>query len=696
MSPATTNEPFVFRPTADQPAGAADIVVDTRREISEIVREVGAAVRSDRSRAEFLALLADRTLRAMAAEGVVIWQLDPDAKRMAYRCVHRLGRVTDRTLPDQSAGAHQRLLVEIGHDGSPAVVPPTPGASDPDVPANPADVPVALAPIDCDSTAAGADSILEVFLESGGGVATQRGYLRFVAQMADLAGEFIRADQLRVLRRRQSMASTIDHLTTRIHEIADTSQLYELIVDTAADAFGFDRVGLVRMDGTLSRTKATLIAVSHVNTIDQKSPAAGQLRHAAETKLAADGCQWFDGPADADAESKPNSLIVRAIASSRTDGNQEPSFRLIGLQTADAPAISPESRDQWIRLVVHSGLAIANLESASSSSRFSITGMMRGESSARSLRKTLKFGAAVATVLIAGIVPVPLTVDAPAIVRPAESQVVCAPRDAVVDSILVSHGDTVTAGQTLITMSDSALDEQVLSLRGSLAVLGQKRARLTDAMMDASSSQIDRAKQTQDERMLVTEEIQSVNDQLNVLLRMQQTLVIRADRDGIVDAWQVDSRLQSRPVHRGDGLMRVIASDSAWLVEAHVPQNRIAHLQDPVANVSLDADPGRVFGAQLLQIGPAVISAGNPAPATAALLKLEPKDWDGSIGRGLQAGHQQSDPSGAPARVMFRCGNRPAAYVAFQDLIHWVRSTTSLYFARETSFSDSDNARDSS
>ncbi|TWU56055.1 efflux RND transporter periplasmic adaptor subunit [Rubripirellula reticaptiva] len=694
MSPATTNEPFVFRPSANQPAGTSDIVVDTRREISEIVREVAAAVRSDRSRAEFLALLADRTLRAMAAEGVVIWQRNPDAKRITYRCVHRLGRVTDRTLPDESAGAHQRLLVEIGHDGSPVVVPPTPGAADSDVPANPSDVPVALAPIDCDSTAAGADMILEVFLESGGGVATQRGYLRFVAQMADLAGEFLRADQLRVLRRRQSMASTIDQLTTRIHQILDSAKLNELIVDSAADAFGFDRVGLVRIDGTLSRTKATLIAVSHVHTIDQKSPAAQQLRHAAETKLAADGCQWLDGSADPDAEPKQDSLIVRAVASSRPDANKESSFRLIGLQTADTPAISSESRDQWLRLVVHAGLAIANLETSTSSSWFSVARMIRGEGSASPLRKALKCGAAVATVLVAGMIPVPLTVDAPAIVRPAESQVVCAPRDAVVDSISVTHGDTVTAGQTLLTMSDERLEEQLEVLRSSLRELGEKRARLTEAMMDASSSQLDRAKQTQDERMLVTEEIQSVNDQLNVLLRTQQNLVIRADRDGIVDAWQVESRLQSRPVRRGDGLMRVIASDSAWLVEAHVPQNRIAHLNDPVAHVSFDADPGQVFGAELLQIGPAVISASDPAPATAALLKLGGQEWESSIGRGLQAGHRHSDPSGAPARVMFRCGNRPAAYVAFQDLIHWVSSTTSLYFARETSHSDTDNARD--
>ncbi len=76
VSSATANQPFVFSPGATPVAatGADPLVNETRREIAEIVREVAAAVRSDRTADEFLSLLVDRILRAMAAEGVMVWR----------------------------------------------------------------------------------------------------------------------------------------------------------------------------------------------------------------------------------------------------------------------------------------------------------------------------------------------------------------------------------------------------------------------------------------------------------------------------------------------------------------------------------------------------------------------------------------------------------------------------------------------
>ncbi len=379
MSAATANEPFVFSPSANLPTGGADVVDDMRREITEIIREVAGAVRGSRNRGEFYAFFADRMLRAMAAEGVVIWQRDAEAKMLAYQCVHRLGRITDQAIPSESIAAHQRLLVEVGRDASPVVVPPTPGAIDADVPANPTAVPTALVPIRLVSTAEeseiepGCEVILQVFLESGGGIATQRGYLRFVAQMADLAGEFLRGDQLRVMGRFQSMSSRIDWVTTQIHQSTDQPKLLDFIVDTAADLFGFDRVGLVKIDGSPSKPKARLMAVSHVHTIDQKSPAAEQLRSVATAQLDRDGCRWFDSQplrpspmasgtpivaptTDATMSSISPPLVVRAIAAGLDIPGRPSSFRLIGMQTSDAIPVSPEARQPWSRLCTHAAL----------------------------------------------------------------------------------------------------------------------------------------------------------------------------------------------------------------------------------------------------------------------------------------------------------------------------------------------------
>ena len=78
------DQPFVFSPSSDwrsesilrdKPGSRPtdSLVVEARREIAEIVREVAHAVRSERTAKQFITFLADRVLRAMAAEGVIVW-----------------------------------------------------------------------------------------------------------------------------------------------------------------------------------------------------------------------------------------------------------------------------------------------------------------------------------------------------------------------------------------------------------------------------------------------------------------------------------------------------------------------------------------------------------------------------------------------------------------------------------------------
>lgn len=51
-------------------------------------------------------------------------------------------------------------------------------------------------------------AIVEVFQRPGGGPTTQRGYLRFMVQMADLASDFLKTQNLKQLRDRQAAVAT--------------------------------------------------------------------------------------------------------------------------------------------------------------------------------------------------------------------------------------------------------------------------------------------------------------------------------------------------------------------------------------------------------------------------------------------------------------------------------------------------------
>jgi multidrug efflux pump subunit AcrA (membrane-fusion protein) len=309
--------------------------------------------------------------------------------------------------------------------------------------------------------------------------------------------------------------------------------------------------------------------------------------------------------------------------------------------------------------------------------------------------KPLAISFVVMTMLIVvAFVPVPLVVYSSASIRPAMVQSLTAPRDAVVDQIHVHHGQEVTRGEVLLTLSDADLEEQIIDLAGRRAISVQRQSHWTAALVDTPSTQLDRLEQVQGEQRLVGEEIQSIDDQLAVLGRVRESLLVRAGRDGVVDAWQVEQRLQSRPLRRGDPLLQIVAKDSPWLVDVRVPQSRIAHVQDAddgqrlSARVSLEANPAESFDARVQQIGPAVMTDQDAVPATAVLLRLS--DQASSM---IASQHGTSHQSGAPARVMFHCGKTPAAYLLFQDVIRSLRGTLALYVATDSE-SDPHNAGD--
>ena len=248
-------------------ADAQHLVNQTRHEITEIVREVALAVRSDRTLNQFFGFLADRVLRAMAAEGVVVWQrvADPHSEHEHWTARARLGPLTDRSFNELETTIHDRLLQEISESATPVVVPPTPHAVEQSVPANPAPYPAALAPIESSASGRGAEYVLEVFLEPGGSVATQRGYLRFVAQMSDLAGEFIRRDEVRRWQHHRNRRVQLETVKQSLHEANDEARISNLLVDAIADTFGFARVALcaIRQRNGHPQT-ATILAVSYV------------------------------------------------------------------------------------------------------------------------------------------------------------------------------------------------------------------------------------------------------------------------------------------------------------------------------------------------------------------------------------------------------------------------------------------------
>ena len=689
-----TDQPFVFQPAvqAGEPSHAArgpqgaptshptatsppteSLVTEARREIAEIVREVAQAVHEDHTEGEFLALLADRTLRAMAAEGVIVWKRvevpadSSESPHAAFDVVARLGNVTDVSTPLLTQPSHQSLLGVITDDQQPVVVPATPGASDPEVAANPASVPAAVVPIHSDPTATDWNYVLEAFLEPECGIATQRGYLRFVSQMADLAGEFLRVNNYRQLKRCQDFHQVVNEAIEHLHRVDGRKELEASIVDSIAELFGVDRVGLCYHEVS----RSTLAAVSHVETIDLRSPAAEQIRNAAESLLDGQNTLHVEPTQSELTSTDGERMVVRAVVSPE----MESTIRIVLLSDMESDCDIDRFRGELQRFARHAGLAIDRLTRSARTPGFRLFANRIPE------RTTSRLCVAGATLLLLLVVffPLPMVVVAPATIRPAEVQNVSSPRNALVQQIHVEHGQRVGEGDKLLTLIDSDLEQQVVSLVGKRAVLEQQQAKWTSAIVTAESRYGENGEQPQSEQRLVAEEIRAIDEQLSLLRRVEESLVVRADRSGVVDAWRLEDRLARRPVRRGEHLLRVVAEGSPWLVDANVSQKRIEHVEraldhELVATVSLTSRPNDVEAASLVRIGPSVTNVTDGIPTTVVVLKMSHDALDAET-----TFRDWNVQSGAPAQVRFRCGTAPAIYLLFQDVIRSVRGTIGLY-----------------
>ncbi|MGB7346917.1 MAG: HlyD family efflux transporter periplasmic adaptor subunit [Pirellulaceae bacterium] len=693
MNHSPTNQPFTFRPavvtagaaggsSASLTAGAATdtLVRDTHREITEIIRDVAVAARSDRTIGQFSSLLVDHILRAMAAEGVVIWHRDCAERDSAFEPIQRSGRVTDRTISPECIATHQAMLVEVAREAIPVVVPATPSASESTVPANPTEVPAAVVPIESDTSSGKIEYLIEVFLEPDGGVTTQRGYLRFVIQMADLAGEFLRAAELRRLKRSTTISQRVDTAVTHLHGSTRREQVQAAIVDTAAELFEFNRVALCIID----TPHTNLVAVSHVNKIDYRSDGARYLLSVADVDL-------VDRVGQVDNEVENTQTLIVAP----TDENS--TLRLVAISEH---MTSTEDITQLRRFVDHASVSLRNASQFDAIPGGRLLASLAPALQSGQVQWWMRpiFTACVLTMLIIGaMIPVPMYVHSPATIRPADVQRLSAPRDAMVQQLHVQHGDTVFRGDALVTLSDPELERQITQLMGRLAVLSKERATGEKMLMEATWRDQDQGQQS-----LTEAEIMAIDLELAQLKQIKASLVIRADRSGTVDAWRMQERLDGRPLLRGDPLMRIVATDSPWVVDVLVPQNRIAHVREAIKDetldvqVALESTPDRRWSAKLQAIGPTAMQNDTGSRANSIRLTMndaiigsflqpessanrDPTALDSDLASASTSASAISWATDAPAKAMFHCGHRPAAYLLFQDVIAAVRSSAGLY-----------------
>jgi hypothetical protein len=669
-----------------------DLVQRARQEIAEIVREVAALARQPLKRHLFFAALIDRTVCAIAAEGAVIWDLrgeEPIA-------VARTGAVTDLVISPGQTATHLRMLDEVALSQAPVVVPSTPDANDPLQPHNPTHFPAAVVPI-ADLT--GACFLIEVFLEREAGVATQRGYLRFVAQMSDLASEFLRNDEIRLGRAVQQRQRQWMQILDQLHRLDTSSAVAASLVDAVAEMMGAARVSLA----TIHSGKVRLLAISHVDAIDRRGAACRQLCRVIETSSFSHS-QTIAMPeppaAEVDSPHKPSttSPIDVDLHTWATVRNESDTLRLLvqGLAAVDRDDRAEQVQviDQWLQPCLSLVASRLQLESIPLAKVYlSLSPQMLRMSPSWTRRVLTLTGAALVIGMVAWI-PTPMMVSVPATLRPQGVRTHYSPSDVVIERIAVVHGQAVKPGDVLLQLRDWKLEEQISSLNARRAVVTQRLARSLTSLVQSPSSlaypadpnYVGASGAASDEELvqqqrLLEEELAGITEQLDILQAARERLTIRADREGTVDAWQTELTAEGRPVRRGDALIRVEPIDAPWMVDARVPQSRaglvtsrLAELPETRVKVATVARPDQTVEATFTRLSEIINSTSTAAERLSTSPGGSSLGLELVIASELMAGDIASEwVNGAPATAVIDCGKKPLIQVVFFDLVRAVR-----------------------
>lgn len=594
---------------------------------------------------KFCNRLIGRTVELLGATGGALWRESGGR----WQAMGSAG--TGPTPSQHTADEHwTRFLAHIRREGRCVLV--SPGAKLPTGGTNSLTDHVVIAPWLCGEVATG---VIELRLDNATTPAAQSGYLRFASVVAGIVTEYFRQEELRCLQRRCRAASSLQELCERWSIPQSTEDLArEMVVDVRRE-LAVDRVSYLERRGSRCR----MVAISGAETFDRR---ASEVRTLEELATPAVDFDHPIGPALAggnrsepsgarqsnalrnltDLPSVSQSLaayrkvhpdaalwVIPLAVSFESPGEQEP-----GVRQPCFGAVIVERYPESNVDCRSTGITIAERLTALTPVMERMLGRARDRHRSGWQRLAAKFSggpdksppglrlAAGVLILLAVLgalvlIPAELRIPARGELQPAVRRHVFAAADGVVDELLVGEGQPVRAGQELLRLRQSELDFDLSRVAGELQTAQKKLAGIEAELLGAGTSgsgRVDarRHRQLSAEQDQLNELTRTLRQQQQILTARQQELTIRSPLSGQVATWNLDRRLHTRPVQRGQILMTVADLSGPWVLEVRVPDARLGHLlrarkqhgQELPVEFVFATDPATTYHGRVIEIAP--------------------------------------------------------------------------------------------
>ncbi len=575
-----------------------DAVQRAKQEIQSLVQEVVDLSRSEIEEGEFFAAMLDKAIAALAAIGGVVWTIE---EGQPYKLQYQVNlQQTGLAASQQSQMQHSRLLAQIAKRGEPVLVAPHSGAGGDEegeeAAANPTEYLLVVAPIKTDR---GVDGLVEVFQRVGARPTTQRGYLRFLVQICELAGEYLKTRRLRHFVTKQTLWEQLEGFTASVHTKLDSRQTAFTIANEGRRLIGCDRVTVVLRKGP----KYVVEAISGQDTFDKRSNIVRMLRELSTVVARSGEDLWYNGDTAnlaPQVEKAVNAYVdeshtkqiavlpLREIDPHADDKTRKRSHEnMLGAIVIEQLVDSrpPEGMLQRVDVVRrHSATALTNAQAHEGLfllPLWSLIGKSRVLVTARNLPKTILAAIALAgAITFLSLFPWDFTVTASGNLLPESRRDVFAALNGVIIDVPVVEGQTVKKGQFVATQRSTELDEKVVQLQGQMAA----NVKAERAARDARSA-LDPTLATEAERLEVQSEIDRIQieaafqkKQYDLLAAEKERLKIASPINGKVVTSRVRELLKDRPVNAGTRIMHIADPTTDWELQIDVPEAKMGHV----------------------------------------------------------------------------------------------------------------------
>jgi multidrug efflux pump subunit AcrA (membrane-fusion protein) len=669
-------------------------VEETKQQIRGLVNEIAALAKSGATAEEFYPEFLQRIVTALAAAGGAVWLLDEDRQlRLQYQIN---AEPTVLAGDGEDSMRHSRLIRRVAQTGQSLLVPPYSGTTDGDAEGNPTRYLLVLAPLKHDGNA---DGLIEVFQRPDTAPETQKGYVRFLQQMCELAADWLRSQKLRLFTDRQVLWQQADSFARAAHESLDIKETAYIVANEGRRLVGCDRVSVAIKRGN----KCRVMAISGQDTIENRSNIVSALNTLATRVVAAGEPLWHDGTTedlppqieDALEEyvdlSYGRNIAVLPLREPHRGGQEEQGAagqvdrdnahrgEVIGALIveqieSDLPAEVFRARVDLV--YEHGTRAIAN--SLSHSNLFMMpvwktlgktTNLFRG----RTLPKTIAVLTALAVISLGLVfVPLELQLEAEGKLEPDARREVFAPIDGEVIEVLVDHSTTVDAGTPLVKLRNRQLEMEMTELLGQIRTTTAEFDRVRKVLGERRSLEPNEQKQLQGEEFEFRVRLEALREKLALQKEREQQLTIRSPIKGTVMSWDVEKTLRSRPIMTGQVLMEIADLSQPLHLEVNMPDKRMGHLDKRIRELDQPTLPVRY-----------VLATHPDEPMLAELPRSEIQlraQVDAEQGSTVKMRvipdreqlEKRSPRPGAKVIANVQCGKRAAGFVLFHEVYEWL------------------------